>query len=958
LEDLTLAEGGGCGASEQCSLRGAMAGAGSEGGTIEFAVSGRIQLEHEQHFEAAEAPIQIKGQTAPGYEGAPVVELDGSNLGEGNGSGIEIGTDAPGSTIEGLAIGGFTRGVKLMGSASRLCGNHIGVDTFGFVATPNGRGVEIYPTAEGSEIGAGCGQLGGNVISANDEYGIVDEGNGTLIAANLIGVNSFGGGLGNEGDGIDVTDEAEDTVIGGATSAAANTIADNERAGVSVEAGERSRVAIRRNSIFGNEQKGISFVTEAPTPPTLTAVEAPGAGESTFHGQLTTAVAETVELDFYASESCDPSGHGEGQAYVGSASFDAPGGTVPYAVSVSRAIPLGYEEVTATANAADGTTTEFSECVHYTQGPRTFVVNTLLDETDPGECTATCSLRDAIELANLSAAKDTIEFSVAGTIEAEGEGGYFVEGPVEIDGSSAPGFAGKPRITVDGSNTSSEGGGTEGFDFGPDSGGSLLDGIAVGGFHYGVYLENTSPSQICGSYLGLDPNSEAALANVIGVETSDESAGDLIGAECGGRGGNVISGNEELGIADYGDGTRISANRIGVDASGGAVPNGTGDEEVRAGILVDSGATGAFIGGDGDSPANVIADNEEAGVFVEDSNSRIGIRGNSIYGNGGDGISIGGPPPPRPELEETSTAGGEVTIAGALPGEASSSYELDFFASASCDPSGFGQGQTYLGSATVETDAGGGSLYGVSFATSSVPAGQDQITATATDVETGTSGEFSGCHTYVPPPEEAEEEKKPPPPPPPGPSPPLVQALVGPKPVNGAKVVIAPKEGKVKIKLPGSSKFVPLTEIKQVPVGAIIDATNGKVTLTSIDAAGNEQSAVFFGGVFKVVQRSGNGLVVLKLLDTFSCPATASAGKASASAAHGSGKLWGSGHGNFRTEGNNGAATVRGTIWLVEDRCDETTFFRTRRGVVSVRDFAKGKTLSVPAGKTYVAGPG
>ncbi|HJZ37419.1 MAG TPA: hypothetical protein VJ204_14220, partial [Solirubrobacterales bacterium] len=69
-----------------------------------------------------------------------------------------------------------------------------------------------------------------------------------------------------------------------------------------------------------------------------------------------------------------------------------------------------------------------------------------------------------------------------------------------------------------------------------------------------------------------------------------------------------------------------------------------------------------------------------------------------------------------------------------------------------------------------------------------------------------------------------------------------------------------------------------------------------------------------------------------------------------------SGKLWGSGHGSFRTEGHAGSATVEGTIWLVEDRCDGTTFFRTRRGIVRVRDFILHKALPLPAGKSYVAG--
>src|SRR6202000_786998 len=115
-----------------------------------------------------------------------------------------------------------------------------------------------------------------------------------------------------------------------------------------------------------------------------------------------------------------------------------------------------------------------------------------------------------------------------------------------------------------------------------------------------------------------------------------------------------------------------------------------------------------------------------------------------------------------------------------------------------------------------------------------------------------------------------------------------------------------------------------------IPVGAIVDATKGKVRLTSIDASGREQSAVFFGGVFQVVQRSGGGPVVLRLRDTFACPAPASQGRGSAA-----------------------AAPVSGTIVLVKDRCNETTFFRTRRGVVTVKDFVKGTPLKLPAGKTY-----
>ena len=66
------------------------------------------------------------------------------------------------------------------------------------------------------------------------------------------------------------------------------------------------------------------------------------------------------------------------------------------------------------------------------------------------------------------------------------------------------------------------------------------------------------------------------------------------------------------------------------------------------------------------------------------------------------------------------------------------------------------------------------------------------------------------------------------------------------------------------------------------------------------------------------------------------------------------GKLWGSGKGKFRTNGKYSSATVRGTIWLVEDRC-EGTLTKVTRGTVSVRDFKRKKTVTVKAGHSYLA---
>jgi hypothetical protein len=65
-------------------------------------------------------------------------------------------------------------------------------------------------------------------------------------------------------------------------------------------------------------------------------------------------------------------------------------------------------------------------------------------------------------------------------------------------------------------------------------------------------------------------------------------------------------------------------------------------------------------------------------------------------------------------------------------------------------------------------------------------------------------------------------------------------------------------------------------------------------------------------------------------------------------------RLWGSGSGRFRTTGNYSAATVRGTRWLVTDRCTSTTT-RVRQGSVTVRDFVKRRNVIVRANRSYTA---
>jgi len=177
---------------------------------------------------------------------------------------------------------------------------------------------------------------------------------------------------------------------------------------------------------------------------------------------------------------------------------------------------------------------------------------------------------------------------------------------------------------------------------------------------------------------------------------------------------------------------------------------------------------------------------------------------------------------------------------------------------------------------------------------------------------------------------------------------------------------VEPVSGSVLIRLPGTTDFVPLTADLQVGYGAEIDATGGRVALVTVDQNGTTYRADFYEGRFVLKKQLANGVTVLWLSgsDFTSCKTVKRALSAFDQKKPKKVKrskkvvrhLWGSGKGKFRTKGRYIAATVHGTTWLTEDRCDGTRAF-VQEGVVDVRDLVKHKTIQLGAGQSYVARP-
>ena len=178
-------------------------------------------------------------------------------------------------------------------------------------------------------------------------------------------------------------------------------------------------------------------------------------------------------------------------------------------------------------------------------------------------------------------------------------------------------------------------------------------------------------------------------------------------------------------------------------------------------LITGFGAANNTIGGTVAGAGNVIAFNGAAGVAVLEpfpSHPNVGnaILSNLIYANaalgidlGGDGVTPNHPggliPGPNgfenfPVLTSAVSASPHTTIRGTLNAAPSSTFTIQFYVNVMADPSGFGQGQIFLGSIKVKTDTSGNATFTAVFNVAFPPG--LKVSATATDPG-GNTSEFS-----------------------------------------------------------------------------------------------------------------------------------------------------------------------------------------------------------------------
>ncbi len=679
-------------------------------------------------------------------------------------AGVSIANSATDNTIGGdedgagnLISGNGSNGVHLFFGANdnRVQGNLIGTNFNGTAALENmGVGV-LVDDVSGTRIG-GPGAAAGNLISGNTNSGIriTDPGaSETVVEGNTIGTNAATtSALPNGLYGIHVTDAPTNT-IGGTADGAGNVISGNTQEGVLIELDGATGNVVQGNRIgtdgsgtaaVPNGAGGVTVANAATN--TLIGGTEPGAGNlisgNEFNGILLfTTTGNTVQGNFIGTDAAGAADLGNNVGvHLDGASDNLIGGVE----ETARNLISGNNNYGVYISDASMNNNVMGNYIG----------------TDATGLTVISNNWDGVNIAGLSAGNviGGAEAGAGNLISGNGSAGIEILFGSDDNqvlgnriGTNATGGTNALPNAAEGINVNSAnntiGGTTAGA-------GNLISGNGGPGIYFGGGAEDNT---VQGNIIGTDRTGSLAMPNVTGIHIFDSPGNTIGGIQAGA--GNLISGNDEFGLYITGENAAqnlVQGNRIGTDATGTeAVANN------HTGVHVQSAGPN-MIGGTDAGAGNLIAFNTGNGVSIVAEgqiSSRKAILGNSIHSNVGLGIDLewdgvtpndeddpdtgGNMLQNYPVLGPASRDGSNVTITGTLNSTASTTFHLEFFSNSTCDPTGYGEGQSFLGADSVTTDANGDATFEVTLP-DVVPGGSDNVTATATDPENNTS-EFSQC---------------------------------------------------------------------------------------------------------------------------------------------------------------------------------------------------------------------
>ncbi|QYO67652.1 right-handed parallel beta-helix repeat-containing protein [Leptolyngbya sp. 7M] len=384
-----------------------------------------------------------------------------------------------------------------------------------------------------------------------------------------------------------------------------------------------------------------------------------------------------------------------------------------------------------------------------TEPMATYVVNSPLIDPDanPGDgfCltfNGGCTLRAAIEEANNQPGSHTINFDidVEGVPTTSGPGiGIF--SPVVIDGTTQlaglveiSGNAGVPANLFTGSQTDN----------------CVFRGLVMNGIGPNYYMNPQGRNNIIeGNLIGTDAANENVIGNGgVGLSISSDLGGATQGASIT---FNTIAGNGSHGLlVSNGSNLNIQGNYVGASPKNSESFGNKGDGIRLENAPMDNNVSFNRIRSNGGTGINL------ATTSQFDLNNVFSY--NEISDNGGLGIDLGGDGVTGNDLCDIDTGtnalqnfpiistatriGNNIRVVGSFNSVPNANYNLSFYANQTADPTGYGEGQTWLGDLSINVPASCQTNFTV-MVPNNMQSGRC-VSATAID-DDGNTSEFSNC---------------------------------------------------------------------------------------------------------------------------------------------------------------------------------------------------------------------
>ena len=663
---------------------------------------------------AIDGATQAVASASPAGESAahPRIVLQGTLLGTAKSfDGLVI--KAAHCLIRKVAVSDFSGiGIDITGATAKsneVTGCYVGLSADGLKPLPNDTGLVIEKGAAANVIG-GTTDDARNIISGNAGNGLSIKGIGTannLVKGNYIGTNPSGQmALSNDINGIQISDGAERTTVGGTQAEARNLISGNGWAGILIVEAHNNMVA---GNYIGTDSSGSKPIGNGNC-----GINISGASKNTIGG--TTSEARNIIA---------------GNTEAGIAVRDSG--------AEHNVIEDNYlgTDVSGTKRLDNDTGVVIrAEAQFNTVGGTTVATRNLISGNK----------QHGVAIADPGTRHNTVAGNFIGTdvtgtgVLGNGEDGVLID--IGADSNAVGGTISEARNVIAGNKKS----GVNIEDAKTNQ--NLVQGNYIGmdvsgtkalGNGYGVTIQDGAQSNTVG---GTTPEARNIIAgneytgvNICDTNTSHNTVdGNFIGTDASGKVG-VGNGREDINVYLYKGAT---SNMIGGSTPGAGNVIAFNDYGV---LVQDPQTVGNSIRG------NSIRANNPTGKHLGITllSSPIDISGLSI-------LHPPGTPGPNhlliyPAIVSARRTPEGVTLSGIISGQTGKQYSLDFFASPTTTPIRYGEGQVYLGSVNLPMANRNNTNF-----VFSLPGDvhNKSITATMTDLETGDTSEFSRPTAVLP----------------------------------------------------------------------------------------------------------------------------------------------------------------------------------------------------------------